>query len=128
MSYNVKPGDHAEIVDSIHGPNGASVGRRVLVHADAPLGNAESDRAYVDAANALNDPHHYCPPSPYEKEHTGYGKIWPVTDLTGKPFADVNGNLREYGEVPDRWLRKIEPPPPAVVKDDVAAPLGTSTS
>lgn len=127
MGYNVKPGDTAEIIDSVNGPEGPSVGRRVLVHADAPRGNAEADDAYVDAANALGDPRHYCPSSPYEKEHTVYGKIWPVTDVTGKPFADMNGNLRDYGEVPDRWLRKIEPPPPAVIDKKEAAPIGDMT-
>lgn len=118
MSYNVRPGDEAIITNSVHGEKGLSVGRRVRVHADAPLGNASGDDAYVDRANALNDPKHYCPPSPYEKEHTVLGKIWPVTDITGKPFTDINGNTREFGEVLDRWLQKISPPPVKAIETE----------
>lgn len=123
MSYNVKPGDHAIITNSVHGKDGPSVGRRVLVHADAPLGNSEADNAYVDTNNARNDPHHYCPPSPYEKEHTQLGKIWPVTDLAGKPFTDVNGNTRQFGEVPDRWLEKALTPPPVAIDTGIPEDL-----
>lgn len=124
MSYNVKPGDRAVIINSVNGKAGPSVGRVVMVHADAPLGNSATDNEYVDRHNALNDPLHYCPPSPYEKEHTVLGKIWPVTDVTGKPFMDNNGNIREFGEVPDRWLEKVLPPPPVVAGRETVADYG----
>ena len=106
MSYNVKPGDKAIIIDSVNGLNGLSVGRKVLVHANAP-DKGDYDNQYSDAANGLNDPHHYCPPSPYEKEHTLHGKIWPVTCLNGKPFATDMGSLVQYVDVPDKFLRKM---------------------
>lgn len=105
--YNVKPGDKAVIINSVNGLKGLSVGRKVLVHANVPVENSEFDNAYCDQFNALNDPNHYCPPSPYERPHSELGKIWPVTCLEGKPFADNNGSLRKYIDVPDQFLRKI---------------------
>lgn len=120
MSYNVKPGDTAEIINSSNGPKGLSVGRRVNVHSHAP-DKGDFDNAYSDAANSLNDPLHYCPPSPYEKEHTVLGKIWPVTCINGGTFASEHGGTGlQYIDVADRWLRKIEPPP--------AAPAATTKS
>lgn len=108
---NVRPGDIAVITNSANGPSGASVGRKVLVHADAPKG--EFDSQYSDAYNELNDPRHYCPPSPYEKEHTTLGKIWPVTCINGGSFMSEHGCIGlQFIDVPDRWLRKIEPPKP----------------
>ena len=111
MAYNVRPGIDAVITNSLSGEKGPSVGHRVRVHADAPVNNPAADAEYSDQFNALNDPHHYCPPSPYEKEHTVLDKIWPVTRLNGKPFADQHGNLREYIDVPDQWLRPVPPEP-----------------
>lgn len=111
MAYNVRPGDRAIIVDSVNGKAGLSVGRKVLVHADAPA-KGDYDNQYSDAFNSLNDPKHYCPPSPYEKEHTVLGKIWPVTCLDGKPFATDMGGLVQYVDVPDQFLRKILPDEP----------------
>jgi hypothetical protein len=110
-SYNVKPGDHATIINSANGEKGPSVGRRVLVLADKPVENSKFDQEYSDKFNALNDPKHYCPPSPYEKEHTTLGKIWPVVALDGKPFISEHGGVGKYVDVPDRWLEKL---PPAV--------------
>ena len=106
MAYNVKPGDKAIITDSVNGLKGLSVNRMVMVHANAP-DKGDIDNQFSDANNALNDPHHYCPPSPYEKEHTVHGKIWPVTCLKGKPFATDMGILVEYVDVPDKFLRKL---------------------
>ena len=106
MSYNVRPGDKAVITGSINGPKGLSVGRKVLVHADAPA-KGDYDAKYSDANNERNDPKHYCPPSPYEKEHTTWGKIWPVTCLDGKPFATDMGGLVQFVDVPDQFLRKL---------------------
>lgn len=105
--YNVKPGDKAVIINSVNGLKGLSVGRKVLVHADAPRENEDFDNQYVDKWNALNDPNHYCPVSPYERPHSELGKIWPVTCLEGKPFADNNGALRKFIDVPDQFLRKL---------------------
>lgn len=105
---NVRPGDKAIIIGSVSGPNGLSIGRRVLVHADSPS-KGDYDNQYVDHFNDLNDPRHYCPPSPYEKEHTVWGKIWPVTCLNGKPFATEMGGLVQYVDVPDQFLRKLLP-------------------
>ena len=81
MSYNVRPGDKAVITGSINGPKGLSVGRKVLVHADAP---AKGD---YDA--------------------TRWGKIWPVTCLYGKPLATDMGGLVQFVDVPDQFLRKL---------------------
>lgn len=106
MNYNVKPGDKAIIIDSVNGLKGLSVGRKVLVHANAP-DKGDFDNDYADQYNKLNDPKHYCPPSPYEKEHTVHGKIWPVTCINGKPFATDMGGLVEYVDVPDKFLRKL---------------------
>lgn len=109
---NVKPGDIAIIIMSANGEKGASVGRKVRVHADAPKGDFDS--SYSDQWNGLNDPKHYCPPSPYEKEHTTLGKIWPVTCINGGTFMSEHGGTGlRFIDVPDRWLRKIEPPPQA---------------
>lgn len=108
--YNVKPGDHAKIINSANGEKGSSVGRIVRVHADRPH-HGEMDAQYADAANALNDPFHYCPPSPYEKEHTSLGKIWPVESIDGKPFVTEHGGQGMFADVPDRWLVKCDPPP-----------------
>lgn len=114
MSYNVKPGDTAVIINSANGPSGASVGRRVRVHAHAPKG--DFDAQYADRFNELNDPKHYCPPSPYEKEHTTLGKIWPVSCINGGTFMSEHGGAGlAFIDVPDRWLQKIEPPPPAAL-------------
>ncbi len=108
MGY-IKPGDKCIIVNSANGPSGNSVGRKVLVHSDAPKG--EYDEQYSDKWNTLNDPHHYCPPSPYEKEHSTLGKIWPVTCLNGGTFMSEHGGFGlKYIDVPEKWLRKIEPP------------------
>lgn len=110
--YNVKPGDKAIIVNSANGPSGLSVGRRVRVHANAPTDKGEFDAKWSDAANSLNDPFHYCPPTPYEKEHTKLGKIWPVTCINGGTFASEHGGVGlAYVDVPDKWLQKIEEPP-----------------
>jgi len=106
MAYNVKPGDKAVIIGSVNGPNGLSVGRHVLVHANAPS-KGDFDDKYSDKYNALNDPCHYCPPTPYEKEHTVWGKIWPVTDLKGGTFATEMGHLVHFVDVPDRFLRRL---------------------
>lgn len=106
MRYNVRPGDKAVITGSINGPKGLSVGRKVLVQADAPA-KGDYDDKYSDAFNGMNDPKHYCPPSPYEKEHTKWGKIWPVTCLDGKPFATDMGGLVQFVDVPDQFLRKL---------------------
>ena len=125
MSYNVKPGDTAIITNSLSGPNGPSVGRRVKVHADAPRGNADADQSYSDQMNALNDPQHYCPPSPYEKEHSQLGKIWPVTGENGLPFTDANGNVRGFVDVPDQWLQRVEPPPPVAKTVETSQTLDT---
>lgn len=107
--YNVKPGDHATIVNSANGEKGPSVGRRVLVLANRPTENSEFDNAFVDKNNALNDPFHYCPETPHEKHHTKLGKIWPVKALDGKPFISEHGGTGEYVDVPDRWLVKLPP-------------------
>lgn len=108
---NVKPGDEAVIIESALGKNGLSVGRRVKVHADNPenpgAGRSEYDAKYADANNGLNDPKHYCPPSPYEKHHTVHGQIWPVTCINGGTFPDVNGGVHNVIDVPDKWLRKV---------------------
>lgn len=109
--YNVKPGDRAVIVGSVSGPTGPSVGRQVLVHANAP-DKGDYDSRYSDEWNTLNDPHHYCPPTPYEKEHTEWGKVWPVTGLDGKPFATEMGALVHHVDVPDRFLRRLLPDEP----------------
>lgn len=128
MSYNVRPGDIAVIINSANGPNGASVGRRVRVHADAPVANPEFDAQYSDQFNALNDPKHYCPPSPYEKEHTTLGKIWPVSCINGGTFMSEHGATgRAYIDVPDRWLRK-EVTPPESTADQVKKELPTSVA
>lgn len=108
--YNVGPGDKAEIIGSVLGPEGLSVKRIVRVHANHPSGGEyknEFDEKYSNAANDLNDPRHYCPPSPYEKEHTVWGKIWPVTCINGGTFSDTNGTLHTCIDVPDQFLRKI---------------------
>ncbi len=109
MSYNVKPGDKAEIIGSVLGPSAPSIGRIVRVHANHPGGEYrnEMDEKYCNAANDLNDPKHYCPPSPYEKEHTVWGKIWPVSCINGGTFSDINGNIHNCIDVPDQFLRKI---------------------
>jgi len=109
MSYNVKPGDKAVVIGSVNGDKGLSVGRKVLVHADSPNDRGDYDSQYVDQSNDLQDPRHYCPPSPYEKEHTVWGKIWPVTSLDGKPFATDMGSLVQFVDIPDRFLRKLLP-------------------
>lgn len=116
--YNVKPGDVAIIIDSAVGTEGSSVGRKVRVHADAPKG--DFDAKYSDKHNDLNDPFHYCPPSPYEKEHTKLGKIWPVSCINGGTFMSEHGGFNmPFIDVADRWLRKVEPAPPAVkVKEE----------
>lgn len=116
--YNVKPGDHAKIINSANGEKGASVGRVVLVMFDRPH-HGEMDAAYCDQMNALNDPKHYCPPSPYEKEHSKLGKIWPCKSIDGKPFVSESGGIGEYIDVPDRWLVKCDPPP-AILKEKKA--------
>lgn len=115
--YNVKPGDRAVIVGSVSGPTGPSVGRQVRVHVDAP-GKGDYDSRYSDEWNARNDPHHYCPPSPYEKEHTEWGKIWPVTGLDGKPFATEMGALVHHVDVPDRFLCKLPDDEPSQRVED----------
>ena len=107
---NVKPGDIAVIINSANGPKGTSVGRKVRVHANAPSELGSSDDQWVDQHNALNDPYHYCPPTPYEKEHTVLGKIWPVTCINGGTFHNDRGQVVQYTDVPDRWLRKEVPP------------------
>ena len=107
MSYNVKPGDRAIIIDSVNGLTGPSVGRKVMVYANAPERGAFDDK-YVDASNSLNDPWHYCPPSPYEKEHTQLGKIWPVQSLDGRPFVNnESGSIATWADVPDKFLQKL---------------------
>jgi hypothetical protein len=116
--YNVKPGDKAIVIDSVNGVKGLSVGLKVRVHANAP-DKGDFDNQFSDANNALNDPHHYCPPSPYEKEHTVLGKIWPVTRIDGKPVATDMGMLAEYVDIPDRFLRKLL---------DTELPASTTTS
>lgn len=121
MSYNVKPGDKAVIIGSINGPKGLSVGRNVRVLADSPVRSPDWDAKWSDANNARNDPQHYCPPSPYEKEHTKWGKIWPVVCLNGGTFADDNGGVHQYIDVPDQFLRKLVDPQqaPEVKKADL---------
>jgi hypothetical protein len=116
MAYNVRPGDRAVIIDSVNGKRGLSVGRKVMVHADAPA-KGDFDAKYSDHYNGLNDPVHYCPPSPYEKEHTVHGKIWPVTCLDGKPFANEMGGLVQYVDVPDKFLRKLPDVEPVATTD-----------
>lgn len=107
---NVKPGDVAVIINSANGPMGNSVGRQVRVHADAPKG--DYDAKYADTYNTLNDPHHYCPPSPYEKQHTTLGQIWPVTCMAGGTFMSEHGGAGlAFIDVPDDWLRKVVAPP-----------------
>lgn len=107
---NVRPGDIAIIINSANGPKGASVGRKVRVHADAPKG--DYDTTYSDQWNTLNDPHHYCPPSPYEKRHTILGQIWPVTCINGGTFMSEHGGTGlAFIDVPDDWLRKVVEPP-----------------
>lgn len=110
-TYNVKPGDKAEIIYSALGPKGPSVGRIVRIHANNPEfeeSESKSEENWAEMHNNLNDPFHYCPPSRYEKEHTVLGKIWPVTDINGQPFIDVRtGESRNVIDVPDKWLRKI---------------------
>lgn len=111
MTYNVKPGDVAIIIDSAHGKNGRSVGRKVRVHSNNPEHSeyvSDSDRKWSEMHNDLNNPYHYCPPSPYEKEHTVLGKIWPVTCINGGSFTDFNGQNKMCVDVADRWLRKVE--------------------
>ena len=109
--YNVKPGDRAEIINSINGLTGPSVGRIVMVFANAP-DKGDFDATYSDNANALNDPHHYCPPSPYEKEHTVLGKIWPVQCIQGQPIVSEYGAAGDWIDVPDQFLRRLLPDAP----------------
>ena len=105
----IRPGDLCVIINSANGLNGASVGRKVIVHADAPKG--EYDSTYSDNWNKLNDPNHYCPPSPYEKKHSTLGQIWPVTCAAGGTFMSEHGGTNlQYIDVAESWLRKIEPP------------------
>ena len=110
MSYNVKPGDYAKIINTTNGEKGNAFGRIVLIHADRPH-HGEMDAQYADKFNALNDPKHYCPPSPYEKEHSKLGKIWPCQSTDGKPFVSEHGGSGEFIDVPDRWLEKAPKPP-----------------
>lgn len=105
-AYNVRPGDRAEIINSVNGLRGPSVGRRVRVYADSPA-KSEYDAAYAERNNVRNDPHHYCPPSPYEKEHTVMGKIWPVQSLDGREFVSEFGATGSWADVPDQFLRKL---------------------
>lgn len=79
------------------------------MHADSQTDRGDYDGQYVDQFNNLHDPRHYCPPSPYEKEHTVWGKIWPVTGLDGRPFATDMGSLVQFVDIPDRFLRKLLP-------------------
>ena len=109
--YRVKPGDTAKIINTANGKEGPSFGRIVRVHADRPNSENPVDNAYVDKFNALNDPKHYCPPSPYEKEHTRLGKIWPCESTDGKPFMSEHGGIGMWIDVPDQWLeRQVTPP------------------
>ena len=114
--YNVKPGDRAVIINSANGEKGPSVGRKVLVLSDRPTENSKFDQEYSEKFNALNDPKHYCPPSPYEKHHSTLGKIWPVEALDGQPFVSEHGGIGKYIDVPDCWLAKL-PPAPTIVKE-----------
>lgn len=113
---NVRPGDIAIIINSANGPGGASVNRKVRVHSDAPKG--DYDARYSDAYNELNDPRHYCPPSPYEKHHSVLGKIWPVTCINGGTFMSEHGGTGlAFIDVPDDWLRKVvEPPQSSIIR------------
>lgn len=115
--YNVQPGDHAKIIDSDDGPRGASVGRIVLVHNDMPTQEEDKSMGEVLAANPTF-PDMELPPSRYDKPHSRYGKIWPVTAIDGKPFMTRHGDMRSYADVPDRWLQKIVPPPPILKKKE----------
>ena len=110
MGYNVHPGVKAEIIGSVLGPDAPSIGRIVRVHANHVSGGEYKnafDEKYSEHMNGLNDPKHYCPPSPYEKEHTVWGKIWPVTCIKNGTFSDTNGTLHTCIDVPDQFLRKV---------------------
>jgi hypothetical protein len=116
--YNVKPGDRAKIINSANGEKGMCVGRIVMVLADRPFIQNDADKLWADQGNATGDPYHRCPPSPYDKEHTKLGKIWPVESFDGKPLYNEHGGAERYVDVPDRWLEKILPEEaPPVVKE-----------
>lgn len=110
---SIKPGDKCKIINSVNGPSGLSVGRTVIVRSFEA--KSEYDEQYAEKWNQLNDPFHYCPPTPYEKMHSTLGQIWPVSCVNGGTFVSEHGGIGlKIIDVPEIWLRKIDEPPPLV--------------